>query len=993
MAKHLTPIIGLAVVVALALAAVFGSMSLANPAMAAIGQPADAELTERVDSPQTAPMNLRVDYSAAVSQVTLKWDKQEGYVQADYQVRWKSADAGWLSDQWVGHTAGSVDITPATGDAEMAVITAASVVTPSGGNANPILRSGTTYDFEVRIRKNNMDYDASEIQAVPNDVATSGVITMVSVKVDADEPGEVVLTWSPENNPTNPDGDDATSDGRFTAWQYLATPGEVSQTAGADTADDASDDRFSFTADSDAMPMWTDLTGVTGGGTDGTGNYMATVDGLDSKDYRFQVRARNGMTVSAEPGMYPGGTGAVESDGTEDGTATDETVAVAIMPPAVPFSTSGKAELVEMPDTGVGQVTLEWEEVEGSTHFSVQATREDDAGTRYTDVQHSQMDINDARERVVNDVTSRRYTVEDLMGGVVYTFVVRLYKGADATGSDVSTSDPVTATPEVAVIEQIDTKFSAASDDPGDNSRYTFAFNAKMTYTPGINDLVVEFNEDFSVPSTIAESSVNIQVGTGGNVTHPVSVLVDGEEITLELGDLTDEDDNDLGTIPMGTPVTVVFRPSAGISNPTEGGMYDEIKAQEIDIAADEREAGGDDNRFQVIIKISLDEDEGGRGDVITVSGKGFKNGTTVTFMRMASEKDRMFADAEPLCAAQADGDDIAKCQFTVTSPLFQPGDNYINGVDGRSNPGTESKAFALDPSISANPASGAPGDSLQIQLNDFNQGSITGVLIARRYICEMSGEANMLAKPCPTGYNKWTPNEAIPMNGEVTFRMVIPNDAPRGVQDLRVESTGGNDGTNITIAGPRVTSNPLTVIGNQRLSLTGNGFTSNSRISRITFAGDEIEMWPTNTGPSVDNGGNWSLSVDLPITASTTSAGDHRILVEDQDGRTGSVMVTVPERSVSITPDTGRVGTVAVVRGENFPSKNDEGSTFSLSIIYEAQNGRTTTSAIPDASGKFETQIRIPTTATIPSTNLITVSLDGAMGTMAPGSGQSQCS
>jgi len=52
MAKHLTPIVGLAVVVALAIAAVFGSMSLANPAMAAIGQPADAELTERMDSPQ-----------------------------------------------------------------------------------------------------------------------------------------------------------------------------------------------------------------------------------------------------------------------------------------------------------------------------------------------------------------------------------------------------------------------------------------------------------------------------------------------------------------------------------------------------------------------------------------------------------------------------------------------------------------------------------------------------------------------------------------------------------------------------------------------------------------------------------------------------------------------------------------------------------------------------------------------------------------------------
>ena len=45
---------GLAVVVALAMVAVFGAMSLTNPAFAAVGQPADAELAERTFSPQAA---------------------------------------------------------------------------------------------------------------------------------------------------------------------------------------------------------------------------------------------------------------------------------------------------------------------------------------------------------------------------------------------------------------------------------------------------------------------------------------------------------------------------------------------------------------------------------------------------------------------------------------------------------------------------------------------------------------------------------------------------------------------------------------------------------------------------------------------------------------------------------------------------------------------------------------------------------------------------
>ena len=56
-AKGFTPIIGLAVVVALAMVAVFGAMSLTNPAFAAVGAPADAELAERTFSPQTTELD------------------------------------------------------------------------------------------------------------------------------------------------------------------------------------------------------------------------------------------------------------------------------------------------------------------------------------------------------------------------------------------------------------------------------------------------------------------------------------------------------------------------------------------------------------------------------------------------------------------------------------------------------------------------------------------------------------------------------------------------------------------------------------------------------------------------------------------------------------------------------------------------------------------------------------------------------------------------
>ena len=131
-----------------------------------------------------------------------------------------------------------------------------------------------------------------------------------------------------------------------------------------------------------------------------------------------------------------------------------------------------------------------------------------------------------------------------------------------------------------------------------------------------------------------------------------------------------------------------------------------------------------------------------------------------------------------------------------------------------------------------------------------------------------------------------------------------------------------------------------------------------------------------------VDNGGNWSASVDLPLTEATTAEGERALRVTDSRGRTGVVVVSVPAREVTVTPETGRVGTIAVVRGTGFPSKNDEGSSFNIQIVYETSNGNTTTvSALPDASGRFETQLRIPTTAAIPSNNSIKVSFDDVRG------------
>ena len=281
---------------------------------------------------------------------------------------------------------------------------------------------------------------------------------------------------------------------------------------------------------------------------------------------------------------------------------------------------------------------------------------------------------------------------------------------------------------------------------------------------------------------------------------------------------------------------------------------------------------------------------------------------------------------------------------------------------------------FELKASISASPKGGSPGEIIQIQVVDFPPStSITMVEISRTLV---SGGG------------------ATDPTGAASFQITIPNWVKAGAQELRVTAVDA-DGENvrastvIDLLGPQINVTPGTVLANQRISLVGSGFSPGAVIANesladghttpsISIGGETIHGGRINDSDPVrvDNGGNWSSSVDLPLTEATTAEGERALRITDSLGRTGVVLVTIPGRSVTVTPDTGRVGTIAVVRGMGFPSKNDEGSSFNVQIVYDASNDNTTTvSALPDASGRFETQLRIPTTAAIPSSNSIKVS------------------
>lgn len=627
--------------------------------------------------------------------------------------------------------------------------------------------------------------------------------------------------------------------------------------------------------------------------------------------------------------------------------------------------------------------------------------------------------------------TSTEVTITGAAAGVA-TLTITAFN-YDTTPNPPTTGDVEHSTRTFSVVV-LEPELVLTSENTSANTRQDVTFLVSSDLSAGTGEITIEL-EDFGFPGSVDVGSVGLLsdawyatsdyagtpsvaehnpvavsntvagYNTMGNrlrvagayqsgVVSPTDVTVSGEEIKISVPDMNPETDRAEG-ITAGDLISVVLRQGSGITNPSEGkgvrgdpdadppvvetGYTAKISNNVDDV---EQESSG----AFVPRRVVLSEEDGGRGTSVTATGHGFKNGTSLGFFLDENTNGRRDAGEVTLCdVAQVSSNDTGSCTFTVNNPPFGVGDNFVGAVDGRGQGATKSatnnhgdQKFELTPTISASPASGNPGDSILVQMYDFPASStVSRVDLARQVELGNRPQDSISHNGGATG-----------TDGSANFRLTVPNWAPEGVLDLKVTAGGKSDNITITIGGPVVRSTPSTVLANQRINLVGTGFTPNSRVCcgaqvtgedaapLMTIGGETIPVGRINDGDDVrvDSGGNWSASIDLPLTQVTSDEGVREIVVRDSRGRSGSVDVTVPARSVTIDPPTGRGGTVAVVRGENFPSKNDSGDSFNIEITYTSSAGNLRVSTTPDASGRFETDITIPRLATIPSTNTVQV-------------------
>lgn len=563
--------------------------------------------------------------------------------------------------------------------------------------------------------------------------------------------------------------------------------------------------------------------------------------------------------------------------------------------------------------------------------------------------------------------------------GLALTLLVGVFATMLALG--MFNTSPVAAQAGLPSVEHIPT-------GTGDAAKVTVKFVTAAGLSPG-DSIMIEFEDDVKVPDVLNPRHVTIGaggVGSSGNSFVPgtstsgvalggsvvvefVGTPADEALVTIDVGDMIPGDTAPgLQGIEAGSPVTVTFSQSAGITNPTEGGTWN-VK---VSTTNDATMTSADDNSFDTLRTISLSSKDGERGSKVTVTGAGFKNSTTaVAWLDKNNDRNHDTGEIE-LCNAVVARDDTFTCDFTVNPNHFPAGvKQYVAASDGRGNKTDEGQSgeWTLKGQVKAVPDEAAIGDVVTLEFRDFPAGQTLSRLRigSTKLLNEMGGLADSFI---PGASNSAT--------------ITIPNDVDLGKQSLSVATGSGSTGSGtrrdtVNILGARVNVVPDTLVANQSVTISGSGFTGRSVVSSISLGGTDIASGKIDGGDTVqvDDGGNWTATVVIPVEGPAVTPGTYDLKVTDDANRAGVARVTVKGRTISFEPEESHIGTPVTVSGEGWPASNSASGADNTRIEVEYNVGASIeedATVTADADGRFSVQLTVPRGASIPSTNRVDV-------------------
>ena len=564
-------------------------------------------------------------------------------------------------------------------------------------------------------------------------------------------------------------------------------------------------------------------------------------------------------------------------------------------------------------------------------------------------------------------------------------------------GGDISVTvrspDEPTPTPRSGVTVMAD------PDDPGAAAEYTITFKTEAVLRSGTDQIILDIDSSIGVPTSLSPSAVRIRASAIEGAANarpnqnrvlelaPVYRVIPGtdgrKEYKIRIPNMDGVPENPVADIAAGATVTLTLLANSGFTNPTEANVV-VFKADGVT-----RDSGGDDFKVRTSAQtkgvsayistplvLFSDDKADNRNKPLTITGKGFKNGTTAIVYLEEMVNGAVVKETD-LISILVGSDDTFEATFNVTVPPFRAGKgNMIKAKDGETPPNrTETAvAFEVEGLMTASPKTAAIGDKIQISLVDWPDYTIDDPI----------GDATVKIAGLP---QEIIGSMAV-ANGKATFQIEIGNDVPSGTEELQVDAAGESDSTNVVISGADLTVTPSTVVPNQNVTVVGQGFGDRAKIntgddndtkSNVEFGGDPAHLgvdsdnFNNGEGIITDSGGNWNASIVIPITGASTTEGTHTLDVKDSSGRSGSAEVVIAERKVTLDPPTARPGVMVQLTGSGFPASNRRSEQTAPPVSIEYGDDLVGT-VNPDSSGNIATSFRIPFDASIPSSNTITV-------------------
>ena len=346
--------------------------------------------------------------------------------------------------------------------------------------------------------------------------------------------------------------------------------------------------------------------------------------------------------------------------------------------------------------------------------------------------------------------------------------------------------------------------------------------------------------------------------------------------------------------------------------------------------------------------------------------------------------------------------DDKVAVSFEVTVPTFNAGKhNYIcmnDGEDRRSE--TDVEDFELESSIEVVPSTVSSGDTVNVFARDFpfSGRALTQVKLAG---VDVTDSLKDLTKDGLVNGSATISFEVPGSVGGAPLQGTVRLDARWGTPDgttCNASTMCTSENTKLTVTGSELTASVTDVLPNETITITGNGFGSQTCIgvTNIQLDGVRIQVDDESTisgcdhdddgttndiaGVEVSNSGQfvatitiWPYDTSASADNPTLISGSHTLDVEDSSGFIGSTKLAIAKPTIAVVPEVVGPRDYVVITGTNWPIDNTDNSNVGLVEVEIAddRNARTY-SVYPDNTGRFTIEHRVSKDVAIPSTNQV---------------------